>query len=87
MAAQHHELVHALSAGYLDSSNIQTPRHLNISKHTRVRHRRLLYLQPMKYYKPLFCSAITVIYASFTLRVFRIGMASQSLKPENRADM
>jgi hypothetical protein len=40
----------------------------------------------MKYYKPLFYSAITIIYASLTFRVLRLGllprMISQKRDPK-----
>jgi hypothetical protein len=35
----------------------------------------------MRYYKPLLYSAITIIYASFAFRVFRLGLISRALKP------
>jgi hypothetical protein len=35
----------------------------------------------MKYYKPLFYSAVTVIYASFAFRVCRLGLLSRALRP------
>ena len=34
----------------------------------------------MKYYKPLFYSAATIIYASFAFRVLRIGLLSRMIK-------
>jgi hypothetical protein len=39
----------------------------------------------MKYYKPLFYSAITIIYASFAFRLCRIGLISRALKPKGES--